>query len=47
MNFLLHECLGGGGTPSIQFDAQGKTCARYLISMVVDIDDGLLGTAGK
>lgn len=46
VNFLLHESLGGGGTLSIQFDAQGKTYAQYLLSMVVEVDEGLLGTAG-
>jgi hypothetical protein len=44
MNFLLHESLGGGGTSALQFDNQGKTYAQYLLSMVVEVDEGLLAT---
>jgi hypothetical protein len=44
VNFLLHHSLGGGGTMSIQFDAQGKTYAQYLLAATVEVDEGLLAT---
>ncbi len=44
LNFLLHESLGGGGTRSIRFDAQGKTYAQYLLAAEVDVDEALLAT---
>lgn len=44
VNFLLHESLGGGGTLSLNFDAQGKTYAQYLLAMTVDVDQALLDT---
>lgn len=44
VNFLLHQSLGGGGTMSIQFDAQGKTYAQYLLAASVEVDEGLLET---
>jgi hypothetical protein len=43
-NFLLHQSLGGGGTLSLNFDAQGKTYAQYLLAMPVDVDQALLDT---
>ena len=45
VNFLLHESLGGGGTSSLRFDAQGKTYAQYLLSMQVSVPSALLATA--
>jgi hypothetical protein len=42
LNFLLHNSLGGGGTSSIRFDAQGKTYAQYLLAMPVDVPATLL-----
>jgi len=44
VNFLLHESLGGGGTSSLRFDAQGKTYAQYLLSMPVSVPAALLAT---
>ena len=44
VNFLLHESLGGGGTSSLQFDAQGKTYAQYLLSLEVAVPSALLAT---
>ncbi len=35
LNFLLHECLGGGGTVSLRLDAQGKTLSHALLAMEV------------
>ena len=45
VNFLLHDALGGGGTLSLRFDAQGKTYAQYLLAMDVDVPAALLATA--
>ncbi len=44
VNFMLHESLGGGGTSSLQFDAQGKTYAQYLLSLEVSVPAALLDT---
>jgi hypothetical protein len=44
VNYLLHESLGGGGTSSLQFDAQGKTYAQYLLSLEVAVPIDLLAT---
>ncbi|MGI9596077.1 MAG: acyclic terpene utilization AtuA family protein [Acidimicrobiales bacterium] len=41
LNFLLHECLGGGGTLSLHIDAQGKTYSHALLSIDVEIDRAL------
>ncbi|HET6874460.1 MAG TPA: exopolyphosphatase, partial [Acidimicrobiales bacterium] len=45
LNFLLHSSLGGGGTLSLRFDAQGKTFAQYLLGMTVEVPAALLETA--
>lgn len=42
LNFLLHECLGGGGTLSLHIDAQGKTLSHALLSTEVEVDRALL-----
>src|SRR5919107_3679796 len=39
LNFLLHECLGGGGTLSLMTDAQGKTFSTALLRMEIDLSD--------
>lgn len=36
LNFLLHDALGGGGTASLQNDAQGKTHGQGLLMMEID-----------
>ncbi len=41
VNFLLHECLGGGGTLSLHIDAQGKTYSHALLNIDVEIDRSL------
>lgn len=33
LNFLVHEALGGGGSVTLQLDAQGKTFAQALLRM--------------
>jgi hypothetical protein len=45
VNFLLEESLGGGGTSSIQLDAQGKTYAQFLLAARVTVDKRLLSSA--
>ena len=44
LNFLLHGSLGGGGTRSLQTDAQGKTFAAAMLRMEVDAPEELLRT---
>ncbi len=41
VNFLLHGCLGGGGTLSLHIDAQGKTYSHALLDLDVEIDRSL------
>ena len=42
LNFLLEECLGGGGTVSLRIDAQGKTLSHALMAMEVSVPEGLI-----
>jgi hypothetical protein len=42
LNFLLHESLGGGGTKSLQTDAQGKTFAAAMLRMEVEAPEEIL-----
>lgn len=44
LNFLLEQSLGGGGTMSLQIDAQGKTFSQALLRCQVDIPRALLST---
>lgn len=37
LNFLLHETLGGGGTVSLKFDAQGKTLSSAMLRMEIEV----------
>ncbi|MGH1490719.1 MAG: acyclic terpene utilization AtuA family protein [Acidimicrobiales bacterium] len=46
INFLLHECLGGGGTLSLRIDAQGKTYSHALLNIDVEIDRSLAALVG-
>lgn len=46
VNFLLHECLGGGGTLSLHIDAQGKTYSHALLNIDVEIDRALAALVG-
>ena len=39
LNFLLHNTLGGGGTVSLKFDAQGKTLSSAMLRMEIEIPD--------
>lgn len=44
LNFLLEQSLGGGGTMSLQIDAQGKTFSQALLRCEVVIPEVLLST---
>lgn len=37
LNFLLHGALGGGGTVTLQLDAQGKTFGAALLRLEVEL----------
>ncbi len=37
LNFLLHGALDGGGTLSLQTDAQGKVFSTSMLRMVIDV----------
>lgn len=39
LNFLLHGALDGGGTLSLQTDAQGKVYSTALLRLVLDVPD--------
>jgi hypothetical protein len=41
LNFLLHGALGGGGTVSLRTDAQGKTFGATLLSLEIELPDGV------
>jgi hypothetical protein len=41
LNFLLHGALGGGGSISLRTDAQGKTFGSALLSLEIEIPEGL------
>ena len=41
LNFLLHGALGGGGTVSLRTDAQGKTFGAALLSLEIDLPEGV------
>jgi hypothetical protein len=38
-NFLLHHCLGGGGTRTLRHDAQGKTLSTAFLRMELEVPD--------
>ena len=42
LNFMLHGSLGGGGTESLQIDAQGKTHGQGMLLMEVEVPPELL-----
>lgn len=42
LNFLLHNTLGGGGTVSLKFDAQGKTLSSAMLRMEIEVPDDLV-----
>ncbi|MBI2418216.1 MAG: hypothetical protein HYV28_10020 [Ignavibacteriales bacterium] len=42
LNFLLHNALGGGGTVTLKYDAQGKTLGAALLRMEIEVEEGEL-----
>lgn len=38
LNFLLYDCLDGGGTLSLRADPQGKTYSSALLRMEIEAD---------
>ena len=40
LNFILHDALGGGGTASLQNDAQGKSHGQGLLQMEIEVPEG-------
>ncbi len=42
LNFILQDSLSGGGSETLQLDAQGKTYGQHLLRMVLDIPDELV-----
>ena len=41
LNFILKDSLGGGGSETLQNDAQGKTYAQLLLMMEVSIPENI------
>ncbi len=41
-NFILEDSLSGGGSETLQIDAQGKTYGQALLMMEVDVPDELI-----
>ena len=39
LNFVLHDCLGGGVTKSLALDAHGKSYSSLLLSLKIDVPD--------
>ena len=37
LNFILKDSLSGGGSKTLQLDAQGKTYGQHLLRMELDI----------
>lgn len=37
LNFLLRDCLGGGGVTSLRMDPQGKALAQMLLDVPIDV----------
>ena len=37
LNFVLHDCLGGGGVASLRIDPQGKAFAQMLMDMPIPV----------
>lgn len=41
LNFILHDCLGGGGVASLRIDPQGKAFAQMLMDLPVAVPTDL------
>lgn len=42
VNFLLLDGLGAGGTASLRIDPQGKSVAQQLLTLEIEVPEGLL-----
>ena len=42
LNFILKECLDGGGSSSLMNDAQGKTLGQAILLLELDVPDNLI-----
>lgn len=40
LNFVLHDCLGGGGVASLRIDPQGKAFAQMLMDFPIPVPAG-------
>ena len=45
LNFVLHDCLGGGGVASLRIDPQGKAFAQMLMDFPVPVPAGFVPPA--
>jgi hypothetical protein len=41
LNFVLHDCLGGGGIASLRIDPQGKAFAQMLMDLPISVPASL------
>ncbi|MFT3952994.1 MAG: DUF1446 domain-containing protein [Piscinibacter sp.] len=41
LNFVLHDCLGGGGVASLRIDPQGKAFAQMLMDLPIPVPAAL------
>lgn len=46
VNFLLHGALDGGGTLSLQMDAQGKVYSTSVLRVVLQVPDDVANRVG-
>ena len=46
LNFLLHGALDGGGTRSLNVDAQGKVLSTAMLRLVLNIPDEIARALG-
>ena len=47
LNFLLHNALGGGGTVSLNTDAQGKVLSTAMLRMEIEVPEEVVRLAGQ
>jgi len=45
LNFILHDCLGGGGIESLKTDAQRQTHGLGILFMELDVPGDLVNPA--
>ena len=45
LNFVLHDCLGGGGIASLRIDPQGKAFAQMLMDIPVPVPADIAASA--